>query len=245
MYQYFAWLYVCVPRVCLVPTEVQRGQQIPWNWSREGCKPSCGYWELNQGLLQEGHMPLTANPSLHPCISLFYGGEKQSLDWGNEQGDWSGTLLKKHRLEEKPLDSICEILACTFLMLTSGKPLFLMLERLSLLLGFLPISSLPFSRSPPGEIIPSLTKKSFWLPWGKMVTLNLPLNIELNSAHGSFQKTQAPNSNIAWVPTSSAPTGDIPGNCAAMDRWPVCSHCLEPFLLTWLLWPGWGWKKRW
>lgn len=35
------------------------------------------------------------------------------------------------------------------------------LERQSLLLGFLLITLFPFSRSPPGESIPSLTKKSF------------------------------------------------------------------------------------
>ena len=33
MYSCFAWTYVCVPHECLVPTEVRRGLQIPWNWS--------------------------------------------------------------------------------------------------------------------------------------------------------------------------------------------------------------------
>lgn len=36
MYEYFAYIYVYVPCVCLVPAAVTRRGQIPWNWSHEG-----------------------------------------------------------------------------------------------------------------------------------------------------------------------------------------------------------------
>ena len=32
-------LYVCVPRVCLVPSEAEKGHQSPWNWSYRWCEP--------------------------------------------------------------------------------------------------------------------------------------------------------------------------------------------------------------
>ena len=44
----------CVLHVCLVPAEVRRGCQVPWNWSyMHGCKPSFGYWVLSLGSLKE------------------------------------------------------------------------------------------------------------------------------------------------------------------------------------------------
>lgn len=33
MYGYTASMYVCTPRVCLVPADARRGDQIPWDWS--------------------------------------------------------------------------------------------------------------------------------------------------------------------------------------------------------------------
>lgn len=45
----------CVlPHACLlVPVEIRRGVQIPWNWSyRGGWGPPCGWWELNTGALK-------------------------------------------------------------------------------------------------------------------------------------------------------------------------------------------------
>lgn len=33
MYEWFACMYVWVPYECLVPTEVKRRLQIPWDWS--------------------------------------------------------------------------------------------------------------------------------------------------------------------------------------------------------------------
>lgn len=36
----------------------------PWTRATDGCEWSWGFWELNQGPLQENHMLLTAEPSL-------------------------------------------------------------------------------------------------------------------------------------------------------------------------------------
>lgn len=71
-------------------------------------------------VLYQNNVLLTANPTL-------YFMEEKSKAWnGGMSGEsyWSGALLKKHGLEEKPLDSICETLACEFEVCTSGKPLF-------------------------------------------------------------------------------------------------------------------------
>lgn len=32
VYEYFTWTYICALTVCLMPTEVKRWYQIPWNW---------------------------------------------------------------------------------------------------------------------------------------------------------------------------------------------------------------------
>ena len=37
---------------------------MSWNWSYKWCKPQCGCWEQNPGLLQEQPVPITAEPSL-------------------------------------------------------------------------------------------------------------------------------------------------------------------------------------
>lgn len=47
MYWYFAWMYVCAPCSCLIPTEIKRGYGISWNlsfgwlWAPRRC------WESN------------------------------------------------------------------------------------------------------------------------------------------------------------------------------------------------------
>ena len=48
----FVGVYVCVPQVYLVPMEVRRGWQIPWDWN-EGWEPLCGCWESNLCPLHE------------------------------------------------------------------------------------------------------------------------------------------------------------------------------------------------
>ena len=47
----FAYMCVCVPCVCLVPTEARRGYHIYWDWNYR--QLPCGCWELNPGPLQE------------------------------------------------------------------------------------------------------------------------------------------------------------------------------------------------
>ena len=49
----FACIYVCVPCVCLVPTEERIGVRSPETGVTDGCEPTCGFWEWNLGPLQD------------------------------------------------------------------------------------------------------------------------------------------------------------------------------------------------
>lgn len=62
---YECFVYVCVPCVCLVLMKLEEGFRALGTEVLDGCKPSCGYWELNQDSLQE-QMFLTIEPSLAP-----------------------------------------------------------------------------------------------------------------------------------------------------------------------------------
>lgn len=123
---------MCVCHVCVwCPQRSEEGSRFPGTQVDTVVSPHVVTGNWTWDFYKKRHMPLTAKPSHQSCVSLFYGEDKHNLNWENVQGDWSRTLLKRHRLEEKPLDSICEILACAFLMLASGKPLFLMLGAYS------------------------------------------------------------------------------------------------------------------
>lgn len=51
-------MYMRVPRMCLVPVEVRKRQEIPWGWSQGWS------WEPTLGLLQEPQVIFPAEPSL-------------------------------------------------------------------------------------------------------------------------------------------------------------------------------------
>lgn len=51
MYEYFVYMSVQAPHMCLVLMEARRGNSISWNGMI--MKPPCGCWEPEQGPLQE------------------------------------------------------------------------------------------------------------------------------------------------------------------------------------------------
>lgn len=59
-------MYACAPCVCLVPSQVRRGYQIPLELELDSCDQLCGYWEFNIGSLEQQPVILTTKPSLQP-----------------------------------------------------------------------------------------------------------------------------------------------------------------------------------
>lgn len=55
LYDYFNYMGVCAPCVCLQRTGVT-----------DRCEPRCGCWKSNSGLLQKQCTLLTMEPSLKP-----------------------------------------------------------------------------------------------------------------------------------------------------------------------------------
>lgn len=63
-------MYVCVPHVCLVPTEAKMG--FTRTGVTGGCEPPCGHWGLNLGLLED-QTPLNHFLISHVRLNLeFY-----------------------------------------------------------------------------------------------------------------------------------------------------------------------------
>lgn len=50
--EFFSDMYICAPRVCLVPTEARRKCQIPETGVMESFKLSCDFWKTNLSLLE-------------------------------------------------------------------------------------------------------------------------------------------------------------------------------------------------
>lgn len=71
VYGSFAYMYMCAPRVCLVPVEAGRGHWIPWSWSYR-----C-LWGITWVLGSEPRSsaratsPLITGPSLQPPNKVF------------------------------------------------------------------------------------------------------------------------------------------------------------------------------
>lgn len=59
MYGCLAYLYVCVPGVCPVPSEASKGHQIPRTGVIDGRDLPYERWEWNSGPLQEQQVLLT------------------------------------------------------------------------------------------------------------------------------------------------------------------------------------------
>lgn len=59
VFNVYACLHVCVPRVCLVPAEGRSGHRSPGTRVTEGCKPVCNCSELNLGPLTKATSALS------------------------------------------------------------------------------------------------------------------------------------------------------------------------------------------
>jgi len=57
--------------VYMCPWRPEEGIRYPGTGVKDGFIPSCVCWELNQGLLQEQLMLLTADSSLQPLIRFY------------------------------------------------------------------------------------------------------------------------------------------------------------------------------
>lgn len=67
MCEWFACMYVCAPRVCLMFLEDRRRCQMPWYWSYlHGFELPRGCREVSLGSLQEQQVFLTRESSLQP-----------------------------------------------------------------------------------------------------------------------------------------------------------------------------------
>lgn len=53
VHEYFAFMYVCAPRTCLLPVGYRRGCCVPGIGVKVGCESPCGRWESNRLSLQE------------------------------------------------------------------------------------------------------------------------------------------------------------------------------------------------
>lgn len=72
MFEYFVYMYVCVPYACLVPVVARRGYWIPGTGVPD-CKDPCGYWKLNADLLKEKQeLILATKSSLYALKRIFY-----------------------------------------------------------------------------------------------------------------------------------------------------------------------------
>lgn len=61
----FVCIYVCAPRMWLVPME---GIRCLKTTVIDGCQPPCGFWELHLSPLQKRQVLLTTKTSLQSCI---------------------------------------------------------------------------------------------------------------------------------------------------------------------------------
>lgn len=78
MYECFACMHVCAPRMCLVPMKFRRGRHVPWNWSyRRDVElwPARRRWELK-------HQAVSPAPGL--LFYLFSSAFPNSQHWGLE-----------------------------------------------------------------------------------------------------------------------------------------------------------------
>lgn len=71
MYGFFVCVYISILRTCLMSTEARKGHHSPGTGVKEGCKPPCGYWELNLCTLKEQPVVLTTKPLLDPSLHFF------------------------------------------------------------------------------------------------------------------------------------------------------------------------------
>lgn len=58
------WVFHLHPLVCVPPAEVKEVIGVPGTGGTGICKPPCGCWGLNPGLLEEQMVFLTTEPSL-------------------------------------------------------------------------------------------------------------------------------------------------------------------------------------
>jgi hypothetical protein len=63
------WIYV--HHVHAVPEEAKEGAGSPGTGVTDGCKPSCGCWELNLGPLQKQDVLLASEPSVQHLPQVF------------------------------------------------------------------------------------------------------------------------------------------------------------------------------
>ena len=81
LHTYLGFVYICIwiPCMCLVPVEVRRGCQIPWNRGRDACEPESSFG--CSGPLQEHKCSQLLNRLLqHPTYYVFNTG---SPGWGS------------------------------------------------------------------------------------------------------------------------------------------------------------------
>ena len=77
VYECFAYMYVCVPCVYMIPPRrPEKDIKYPGTGVTDNCEPPCGCWELNLGPLQEQQVLLTSEWSLkapiYPLIVLLF-----------------------------------------------------------------------------------------------------------------------------------------------------------------------------
>ena len=64
MYALLTRMYECAPPLCLVPTEIRSGHQMPGTGVIDGCEPPRECWEVNLDPQQEQQVLLTTEPFL-------------------------------------------------------------------------------------------------------------------------------------------------------------------------------------
>lgn len=75
--EYFAYMYICAPYLCLVATEVRGSVGSPRTRATEVSEPPCECWESNLDLLQKATSVLSY-PLSHftSPLKLFVKGKK-------------------------------------------------------------------------------------------------------------------------------------------------------------------------
>lgn len=68
----FAYMYVYIPHVCLVPQRPDEGVRSPETGATDGFKRTCGCWESNLGLLWEQPVLIIAEWFLQPSHLSFW-----------------------------------------------------------------------------------------------------------------------------------------------------------------------------
>jgi hypothetical protein len=81
---YVDWYFACVCAYVKVSGP-------PWAGVTDNCDPTCGCWELNQGLLEEQPMLLTTEPTLQPNLFFFFSpfwtkARQPHLPHGHQEG---------------------------------------------------------------------------------------------------------------------------------------------------------------